>query len=427
MGFADHYFSKQTGFSPYIDTPPAPELKFILVIPAYCEPGLTDTLESLWNCSRPEGAVEVILVINSAEDDNPSVIDANRTIASATGEWIAKHSEAGFRFFIISSLNMPARDAGVGLARKTGMDEALYRFSQVNNTNGFIISLDADSLCDKNYFTAIERAIASGKMINGFCIYFEHPLSGSEFPDHVYRAIAAYELHLRYNNLFLRNAGFPHAYHTIGSCFGVKAEIYARQGGMNKRKAGEDFYFLHKIISLGNFIEINSTRVLPSPRPSDRVPFGTGMAVDRFIASNEAEMLTYSPEIFLNLKLFIKEIQSLYKANPETITSCINRMPESLKKFLTECNAVQEITQINDNCRTFPAFFNRFFRWFDAFKIVKYLNYSSRDFHNKVPVNEAAREFLNTAGYECPPGANEPFELLRVFRNIEKSAQYLKS
>ena len=93
----------------------------------------------------------------------------------------------------------------------------------------------------------------------------------------------AYELHLRYLNLFSRFTGFPYAYHTIGSCFGVRAETYASQGGMNKRKAGEDFYFLHKIIPLGEFREINNTCVIPSPRESDRVPFGTGAAIGKYL------------------------------------------------------------------------------------------------------------------------------------------------
>ena len=75
-----------------------------------------------------------------------------------------------------------------------------------------------------------------------------------------------------------------------------------RQGGMNKRQAGEDFYFLHKIIPLGHFGEINTTRVIPSPRPSDRVPFGTGRAVRDYLATHKFE--TYPLEAFRDLKQF---------------------------------------------------------------------------------------------------------------------------
>ena len=130
--------------------------------------------------------------------------------------------------------------------------------------------------CETNYFTAIESVLDTFPNTRGINIYFEHPVSGTEYPETVYRGIILYEMHLRYVNLMTRFTGFPHAYHTVGSCFGVRAESYAREGGMNRKKAGEDFYFLHKIIPLGEFREINSTCVIPSPRESDRVPFGTG-------------------------------------------------------------------------------------------------------------------------------------------------------
>src|SRR4029434_9989987 len=99
----------------------------------------------------------------------------------------------------------------------------------------------------------------------------------------IYKAIAAYELHLRYYLQALRTAGFPHGYHTIGSSMAVRARTYMEQGGMNRRQAGEDFYFLHKLIPLGGFTELNSTTVYPLPRPSNRVPFGTGRAVSEWL------------------------------------------------------------------------------------------------------------------------------------------------
>ena len=74
-------------------------------------------------------------------------------------------------------------------------------------------------------------------------------------------------------------AGLPYSYHTIGSAFAVTAKAYARQGGMNRRKAGEDFYFINKLIKGENFGEITNTTVFPSPRTSNRVPFGTGKAI----------------------------------------------------------------------------------------------------------------------------------------------------
>ena len=64
-------------------------------------------------------------------------------------------------------------------------------------------------------------------------------------------AIMKYELYLRYYRLALEYTGHPHAYHCIGSAFAVRTLDYVAQGGMNKRQAGEDFYFLQKLIATG--------------------------------------------------------------------------------------------------------------------------------------------------------------------------------
>lgn len=50
---------------------------------------------------------------------------------------------------------MPAKKAGVGLARKIGMDEAAFRLNSINQ-DGVILCFDADSQCQPNYLKEIE-------------------------------------------------------------------------------------------------------------------------------------------------------------------------------------------------------------------------------------------------------------------------------
>jgi hypothetical protein len=420
MGFADQYLNKQRGFSPYIFDLPSEKLRFAVVIPVYCEPFFINTLISLWNCQRSRGHVEVIIVVNSAEDADPKIIDSNKVTIDFVCKWIEGHHDPTMRFFLIEKLNMPANDAGVGLARKTGMDEALYRFNLLNKPGGFILSFDADSQCDSNYFAAIEDSINCNPVVKGFDIYFEHPVSGMDFPEKVYHGIIDYELHLRYVNQFLRYAGFPFAYHTVGSCFGVRADIYAGQGGMNKRKAGEDFYFLHKIIPLGNFIDISTTRVIPSPRESNRVPFGTGTAISKYLSSTAEEILTYAPECFLALSSFFQQAEKLFKIKAAAINEIIDRLPLPLKNCLLDMHMIEAINEINANCRSLDTFINRFYRWFDAFRVIKYLNYASRGHFKQIPVHEAVMRFLHKAGYKNIPETASAYELLMLLREIER-------
>jgi hypothetical protein len=420
MGFADQYLRKQKGFSPAISDLPSQRLRFAVIVPVYCEPHVTNTLESLWNCQRPNDHIEVTIVVNSAENADPEIIYSNRSTINIISQWIIGHHDPTMHFSVIEKLNMPAGEAGVGLARKTGMDEALYRFNLINNPNGFILSFDADSQCDSNYFTAIEESINRNTSVKGFDIYFEHPVTGKDFPEKVYQGIIDYELHLRYVNLFLRFTGFPFAYHTVGSCFGVRADIYAEQGGMNKRKAGEDFYFLHKIIPLGHFININTTRVIPSPRESDRVPFGTGTAITKYLNSKAKETLTYAPESFLALRVLFQGVKKLYKIKSTDLHDILDQLPVSLKNYLLDTGIIESIMEINANCSSLDTFINRFFRWFDAFRIVKYLNYASRGFYNPLPVKAAVTQFLSVAGYEIPPETVGSLELLLILRQIER-------
>jgi hypothetical protein len=420
MGFADHYLSKQKGFRPFFPHAPAERLRFIVTIPAFCEPGLVATLQSLWNCERPRSGVEVIILVNAPEQASPSVVEMNHATLQEAAGWIAAHDDPSMRFLLMDQTRMPEQDAGVGLARKTAMDEALSRFNRLDKPDGVILSLDADSLCDNNYFTSIEEMLKKDPAVQGFSVYFEHPASGNDFALPVYQGIIAYELHLRYMNQFLRFAGFPHAYHTVGSCFGVTAAAYAAQGGMNKRKAGEDFYFLHKIIPLGHFVDVTATRVIPSPRASDRVPFGTGAAITKYLASGHLPLSTYSPESFLALRAFFAQTASFYKAEPESLSRLFLHLPDALRYYLSGLDAVQAIAEINANCSSASAFTNRFFRWFNAFRVIKFLNYAGRSYDPQIPVGEASVRYLTLAGYPNIPVQEDMLGLLMRFRQIER-------
>jgi hypothetical protein len=423
MSFADHYFSKQKGFIPCPDGPPSGQLRFIVVVPACREPNLVESLDSLNHCDQPRGHVEVIVVLNLAENADLGDYIKSQKSADEIRRWMKEHSRPGFRFILIEDLKMPARDAGVGLARKTGMDQALYRFNCLNNPRGFILSFDADTLCEASYFTSIETVLDDFPNTRGINIYFEHPVAGNDYPETIYRGIVLYEMHLRYLNLMTRFSGFPHAWHTVGSCFGVRAESYAREGGMNRKKAGEDFYFLHKIIPLGEFREINTTCVYPSPRESDRVPFGTGAAMRKYVALNESTLLTYSPECFYDLKKFFGCIQGLFLLSDEATALSLNRFDDPMKGFLKSIAAIDAIREIRANSGSLPAFVNRFYRWFDAFRIIKFLNYATSRYP-QIPVRNGVLEYLRNN--EIPISAEDPsaFELLEILRKIERSREH---
>ena len=360
-----------------IEDTPSENLYLSIVIPCFNEPNIGYTLESLSNCTRPEKGVEVIIVVNNSESASNEIIQQNQKSIEEIKEF--KIDNPTLAVHILEELKLPKKHAGVGLARKIGMDEAVRR-----NPNGIIVCLDADSLVEPNYLVEIEQHFEQSNKTLGCGINFEHPLQG-ELGEVVYDGIVSYELHLRYFINVQKWAGHPHAYQTIGSSMAVRSSTYEKVGGMPKKQAGEDFYFLQKVIQLGNFSEIKSTKVIPSPRVSDRVPFGTGKAVGDYLESNK-ESLTYNFNTFVDLKAGITNLENLYKGN-------FDKLPQSLTSFWA-LGGFDEIKNIIKRSPNFNVFKKNFFNWFNAFQVMKYVHFARDNFHHNQPLIKMCNQFL---------------------------------
>jgi hypothetical protein len=411
-GFADTYFKRFQANKPLIKAPPHHELFLTVVIPCHNEPDLIRSLESLNKCLLPASAVEVIVIINSSENAPNVIIESNRKSYGQALEYCKENSRDSLRFHILNLEDLPPKFAGVGLARKIGMDEALHRYNYLTRPEGLIIGFDADSTVDPNYFIEIEKLFLSKPSINACSIRFEHPITGKDHSKDIYQSIIEYELHLRYFVQALRFAGSPFAYHTIGSAFAVRANVYAAQGGMNKKKAGEDFYFLQKIIPLGNFEDLNTTAVYPSPRISDRVPFGTGAAIKKMTESKSKEFLSYRFESFQFLKTFFSNVENYYKE------MTVYDIDSSLEKFLMMNDFESALSEIKANSSDLKSFKQRFFLWFNAFRTMKYLNFVHQDFFDRKPVAGESIKLLNAMNIE-KSNFDTSKNLLLLYRKID--------
>ncbi|MEE4196826.1 MAG: glycosyltransferase family 2 protein [Bacteroidales bacterium] len=419
MGFADFYFKRLPFFEVKIRKPASNRVKFIIVIPCYNEPNIAQTLNSLWECQRPQAAVEVILVINESEMAGEDVKDQNQRTYNEVQDWIDSHSDAALRFFMFYEQHIPSKVAGAGYARKLGMDQALYRFNETGQDNGVILSLDADATVRPDYLVEIEKHFEANPKTNVATIYFEHPLDGNNYSPEIYQAITIYELYLRYYKYAFHYLKFPYSYYTVGSCFAVSAKAYAKQGGMNSKQAGEDFYFLHKIFPLGYSFEINTTCVYPSPRISDRVPFGTGPMIDQIIQSGNTDFITYDFSCFLDLRALLQVVSQLYRSTPEQLNDILYQLPLPVAEFLHANNFLSAIDEINRNCSGLNAFIKRFYVWLNAFKILKYLNATTEKYY---PKTELLPEIQRLADQlKMPqPGQKDHKNWLEIFRKMEK-------
>lgn len=411
------YLQQNVLYPPQILKKPSLNLGIVIVIPCYNETELIFSLMSLHKCILPKSDIEVIIVINDSVLDSEAVKKQNQLMYELAMEWSTKNFQSKLRFFPLYHKDLPRKHAGVGLARKIGMDEAVYRFEKARNKRGVIVCFDADSKCDKNYLLAIDEHFEQNTKTQACSIHYEHPIDGHYFETEIYEAIILYELHLRYYINIQKYAKFPHAIQTIGSSMAVRADAYQRQGGMNKRKAGEDFYFLHKFTPLGKVSEIKTTKVIPSPRISDRVPFGTGKAVGELLESDEV-YTTYAPQSFVDLKALFNKVRLLFKT--ENLASIILILPKSIQSFLDLQDAIKKIEEIKSNTNSASAFVNRFYRWFNAFMVMKYVHFARDHYYENIPVEEATK-WLFANYYEQDESNTSAKELLLKMRTIDRT------
>ncbi|MEO1514372.1 MAG: hypothetical protein AAFV95_05145 [Bacteroidota bacterium] len=407
------YLEKYALFPALISEAPLADVRLMIVIPSFDEPDLQKSLEALMHCqSLEEGRVEVITVINHSERAEQAVKERHAEQHQQLREWASEAKHPSMRHHILYCPDLPAKRAGVGIARKIGMDEAVRRFEQLGRPDGVIVCFDADSLCAENYLRDIDAYFRQHPDCPAVSIGYAHPLEGREFSDDIYQAITSYELHLRYFLLAKRWAGFPFAYETIGSAMAVRSWAYQAQGGMNKRKAGEDFYFLNKFTPLDHFGEIRQPLVFPSPRQSHRVPFGTGRAVTEALQSVD-EYQTYSLASFRELKGFFDGLPQWYEQPALCLTSA--NEGTAIRQYLQRIDGPSRMEDIKRHTSSYESFRKRFFRWFDAFHIMKFVHFARDEAHPNAAVQQAAASLLTLVqgrSFE----SNSERELLEQYR-----------
>lgn len=417
MSFASAYIDKNTLFPQFIDEKPDAGTGIIVVIPSYGETEINKVIDSLAEAEIPECKVEVIVVVNAPHDALPCSLENNKKTLNHIESRRYSDQTLWFRLFSIATEPGALPGWGVGLARKTGMDEALRRFCEINNPQGIIVNLDADCRVEKNYFIELCNQFYKQNGRNACSIYFEHDVSGTEFSASEYRNILQYELHLRYFVQALKFCGCPWIFHTVGSSMAVRAKQYAMQGGMNRRQAGEDFYFIQKMISAGGYFSLNTTTVYPSSRTSFRVPFGTGTAMAKLSEQSVPVFMTYNTAAFNDLRTMFNKLDFVYKyADNPKFSYYI--LPENIKSCIGTDEWMQKIAEIKENTADLSAFKKRFFNWFNMFRTVRYLNTVHVRIFPKVPVVSAAAGLLQDIGVAY--FGSLPEDLLAFYRGMEK-------
>jgi glycosyltransferase involved in cell wall biosynthesis len=251
---------------------------------------------------------EVFFCVNQPEvfrekSDKQWIVDDNQKCLELLNQ------DLGFEFKVIDHaskhLGWDKKNYGVGWARKVPMDLA----SQLGNDNDLIVSLDADSEYEPQFFSSIVAAINNFQGIAGISVPYYHKLTGNEVID---RNMLRYEFYMRNYSLNMLRIGNPYAFTAIGSGMACTISKYNKVNGITPHKSGEDFYFILKLCKSGSLLRWNSHHVFPAARYSDRVFFGTGPALIKGSYGNWSSYPIYPYHLFDKVKASFDSFNELY-------------------------------------------------------------------------------------------------------------------
>lgn len=406
------YLNKRAVGKPWsINAPTSLRFSGAVVIPSLAEAAnLPQTLESLSH--NPADLLDrflILIVVNQRADASGAETADNSKTLKLLPLWKQQYGLANLFWVDAASIGveLPPKQ-GVGLARKIGLDLALPLLDY-RDGDPLLICLDADTLVQSDYLRSISRHFVDTKAGGASIPYHHRPASGEAEQS----AIDRYELFLRVYVLGLELAGSPYAFHTVGSAMACRASVYVASGGMNRRTAGEDFYFLQQVHKTSGVVPLTGTVVHPSPRSSHRVPFGTGRAVGDMLNDGEQRLLFYQPDVFSIVEEWLAYVTKNSEADALSLLNGAGLISPVLHRFLEQSGFRDSWENLKKNNRDDTKLTAAFHGWFDAFRTMRLIHELSDKTYPRIEPEGAVAPLLIRAGQISPDTVTEQLELLR--------------
>ena len=323
----------------------------------------------------------IIVVVNSPIDVNSNWQNKNSLFINRLKEISINSSKLsfncellefnGFNDVVLVDKNNEGQqinpDFGVGLARKIGCDMALWFYTQNLIKSPWVFSTDADVILPEDYFTFIT---SKQNKYSAIALDFDHISNDAELIRYQY----CYDFKIRYYHAGICYAGSAYDYIPLGSCLIVDFESYAQVRGVPKKNAGEDFYLLNKLAKIKpiNFDQNNPVMHIRS-RFSDRVPFGTGPALNKIKNLDDiTDYKYYHPDCFIQLRNWMVYLNSLWSEGAFHIeVPKDNNLLALFEYFNCQKVFAKSSRQISSEKR-WQDFVHQ---WFDSFKTLKAVHF----------------------------------------------------
>ena len=367
--------------------------RHVLIIPVYDEP--RSFIEDLLRAEAVTPDTLIILILNVPTGDEQLAAKLRTRVLldklkqDFSLQWehpclahVKLFATGTAPLLVVDRVNTPIpKRQGVGLARKIGADIACRLISLKKIESPWIYCSDADTRLPRNYFTIFLPQGAA-------CIFpFRHVGSTGKLAT----ATLLYEASLHYYVAHLAWAGSPYAFHTVGSVLSVHYQAYAKVRGFPKRNGAEDFYLLNKLAKVGDILQLSHPVIDIQMRTSSRVPFGTGPAVAKLLASDDPlqQPIFYHPQIFYYLKTILT-LLPFYFHNPgllDNITELRARATqlsantgyspdvELIRRGLDYISVRAALSQGRKNSGSKRQFMNFLHTWLDGLRMLKLIHY----------------------------------------------------
>ncbi len=391
-----------------------------VVIPSLAESSnLPHTLQSLSN-NPPEllSRFLILIVVNHSSDAPDSEKNDNTATLEMLPIWKRQYGLENLHWVDAASRGreLPLKQ-GVGLARKIGLDLALPLLNYCA-ADPLLVCLDADTLVQPDYLPAIFEHFSVSTSGGASIPYCHLPAADPAGQ----AAIDRYELFLRVYVLGLQLAGSPYAFHTVGSAMACRASAYVSAGGMNRRLAGEDFYFLQQVHKTSGVAALSGTTVHPSPRSSQRVPFGTGRTVGDILAEGEQRLLFYHPVVFSIVGDWLKYVDENTGSEPEELMGKARIISPLLHDFLQQAGFAKSWGNLKSNNRESVKLRAAFHGWFDAFRSMRLIHHLSDNAYPRIAPDFAVAPLMEQAGLIPSDTLKGQLELLRSLQGAHLSS-----
>ena len=398
------FFGEKNNFLPKFEHLIEP-LDIAIAIPACDEfPTILETLESISKsfdayCVEKTSMLRdmlrfgIIINVNNKKSASRVVKENNKklldTLQSFRG---ALACELGIVSVIILDCTQGEfclpENQGVGWARKCAMDFSVLSGAKV------IACMDADTVVSENYceslagfFTECEKAECTNKPIPvGAVCNFTHQQNEDV---EIQGIVEQYEYYMKHHAENLRKSGTPFWLWALGPTIVSSRYGYCGCAGMNKRVAGEDFYFLQSLVKLHiqqknkgfadseiekalDFPVLNCT-VMPQSRYSDRVLFGTGKKLQA-VKNGLDSIVLYDLRIYEQLRDFLQLVYE-NKADVDCFYDVLRNDFPNIFRFLENENFFSMWEKLyRQNKSSDKRVFSAFHSWFDGLKILRLIH-----------------------------------------------------